>query len=168
MTSIGHNSEKTKDRIQALAVRYAKADEQSMALNDERAEIREEIKEMGFDTKAWQDEIKRAKNSLKKREGYDESAKVIRGAIGEMDMEDLFDHVLRREREKEEARAEKKSAKAKEKAKDDEYKPAAERKPKNGKVVSGKDAAAGEKADDDVGTQQAAAYQAAHGSATVN
>lgn len=166
MTKIGHNSEKTTDRIQALAVRYAKADEQSMALNDERAEIREEIKDMGFDTKAWQDEIKRAKNSLKKREGYDESASVIRSAIGKMDMEDLFEHVLRREREKEQAREAKKA----EKAKDDEYKPAAERKPKAGKVISGKDAAAGEKADDEpsVGEQQAAAYNAAHGTQTVN
>lgn len=139
---IGHNSEaNVKDRIQELAAQYAKCDEASQELNDERAEIREEIKDLGLDTKAWQYEIGRAKQSLKKREGYDESAAVIRDALGDMKMEDLFAHVLRRDKEKAEEREARKNER---KAKNDEFKPATERAPKAGKVISGKDAAAGE------------------------
>jgi hypothetical protein len=129
MADIGHNS--VNERIKALAARYAKADEASMELNDERADIRAEIKDMGFDTKAWQDQISRAKQSLKKKEGYDESARAIQAALGEMDMDDLFEHVLRREREKVEEREERKA----QKERDEEYKPAPERKPKAGKSI---------------------------------
>lgn len=108
---VGHNSGHVNEQIKELAARYAKADEESGKLNDERAKIREEIEGLGLDTKAWQDEIGRAKRDLKKKDGYDESVAVIRGALGQMNMEDLFAHVARKEREKEEARA----AKAKEK-----------------------------------------------------
>lgn len=139
--NIGHNSgtEGVKDQIQDLAAKYAKCDEASQELNDERAEIREKIKDMGLDTKAWQYEINRAKQSLHKREGYDESASVIRDALGEMKMEDLFAHVLRRDKEKADDREARKSER---KAKADEFKPATERAPKASRLVSGQDAAA--------------------------
>lgn len=160
----GHNSNARTEDIQALAVRYADADEKSQELNDERSEIREKIKDMGLDTKAWQDEIKRAKGSLKKREGYDESANEIRSAIGQMDMEDLWSHVIERADRLEKEREEKRAAKDKEKKSADEYKAAADRKPKNPKIITGKDAASGEKVED-IGAAQAAAYQKAHGTA---
>ena len=50
-----------------------------------------------------------------RKEGYDESAQVIREALGEMKMEDLFDHVIRKEKEKQEARDAKKAKTAKDK-----------------------------------------------------
>lgn len=141
----GHNSGHVADKIKELAVRYAKADEQSMTLNDERAKIREEIADLGLDTKAWQDEIGRAKRDLKKKDGYDESVSSIRAALGDMNMEDLFAHVARKEREKEETRA----AKAKEREKEKADAKAAEKAAKpakepKAKKVTGKDAAAGE------------------------
>lgn len=144
--SIGHNSgeDSQKEKIQELMAQYAKCDEASQELNQERAEIREKVRDLGLDTKAWQYEIQRAKQSLKKREGYDESTDVIRDAFGEMKMEDLFAHVLRRDKEKAEQRETRKTER---KQKADEYKPATERAPKNAKVITGKDAAAGEGVD---------------------
>lgn len=118
--SVGHNSGHVNETIKELAGRYAKADEASAELNDERAKIREEIAALGLDTKAWQDEIGRAKRDLKKKDGYDESVSVIRGALGELNIEDLFAHVARKEREKEETRnAKAKEREEKQKAKDE-------------------------------------------------
>jgi len=108
---IGDNSEAVTENIQKLAVRYAKCDEESGVLNDERKEIRDVIQGMDLDTKAWQHEITRAKNSLKKREGYDESANTIRDAIGQMDMEELWGHVIQRDKAKQAAKDAKKAKK---------------------------------------------------------
>lgn len=129
MSKIGHNVDKLKEQIQEMAVDYAKCDEESQKLNDKRAEIRERAAELGLDTKAWQNEINRAKQSLKKKDGYDESASIIREALGDMDMEDLFEHVLRKEKEKEEAKKKKAEERKKEKAADDKFKAAPDRKP---------------------------------------
>lgn len=159
---IGHNSTSTKDQIKTFVGQYVKCDEKSQELNDERAEIRAKVEELGLDTKAFQDAVSRAKKDRRKKEGYDESMAVIKDALGEMNHDDLFAYMDKREEEKEAARAAKAKEREKEKAKADEFKPAAERKPKNGKVISGKDAAAGEKAEEkSVGEQQAAAIAAA-------
>lgn len=131
MATIGDNSKGLHDKIKKMAVDYAKCDEQSMELNAKRAEIRERAKGLGLDTKAWQDEIGRMKQSLKKKDGYDESRAIIQDALGDMPAEDLFAHVARMEREKEEARESKKA----EKEKADTFKPATERKPKNEKTL---------------------------------
>jgi len=105
---IGDNS--VGETIQGLAVRYAKCDEESQVLNDERTDIRKVIAGMDLDTKAWQHEITRAKNSSKKkREGYDESVATIRDAIGQMDVSELWSHVEEREEAKVKAREDKKA-----------------------------------------------------------
>ena len=135
MGEVGHNLSKLKEDIQAMAVEYAKCDEESQKLNDKRAEIRTKAKDLGLDTKAWQDEIGRAKRDLKKKDGYDESAQIIREALGDMDMDDLFSHVLKREAEKEAAKEARKKERDEARAKADSYKSAPERKPKNAKSL---------------------------------
>lgn len=130
MGAIGDNSKIINQKIQEMAADYAKADEESMKLNDKRAEIRKRAEELGLDTKAWQDMIGRAKRDLKKKDGYDESCAVIQSALDGLNMEDLFAHVARREAEKEAAREARKAEREAEKAKNDEFKPATERKPK--------------------------------------
>lgn len=144
---IGDNSKVLKEQIQKMAVDYAKCDEESMKLNDRRAEIRQKVKDLGLDTKAWQDEIGRMKADMKKKEGYDESRAVIQDALGDMVAEDLFAHVARREAEKEAAREAKRKERESEKEKADTFKPATERKPKAAKSV---------------GEQQADALTSAH------
>jgi len=139
---IGHNSASTKDQIKAHIAEYVKCDEQSQVLNDKRTDIRGKVEELGLDTKAFQDAVSRAKKDRRKKEGYDESLKVIVEALGDMNQDDLFAYLDKREDEKEKAREAKAKEREKQKAKDDEFKPAAERKPK----PSGKDAAAGETA----------------------
>ena len=144
---IGDNSKVQKEQIQKMAVDYAKCDEESMKLNDRRAEIRQKAKDLGLDTKAWQDEIGRMKADMKKKEGYDESRAVIQDALGDMVAEDLFAHVARREAEKEAAREAKRKERESEKEKADTFKPATERKPKSSKSI---------------GEQQADALTSAH------
>lgn len=171
MSDIGHNSKDLEVKIQEFFVEYAECDEASAVLNKKRADIREKVEELGLDRKAFHDQYMRAKRKLREKEGYDESAQICFEALNKMDQGELFDFVDRMKEEREAAKEAKKKEREEAKAKDDEYKPAAERKPKGGKVVSGKDAAAGEKSDDDepsVGEQQAAAYNAAHGTQTVN
>jgi len=153
---IGHNSASTKDQIKDFVAKYVKCDERSQELNDDRAAIRTKVEELGLDTKAFQDAVSRAKKDRRKKEGYDESLKVIVEALGEMNQDDLFAYMDKREEEKEKAREAKKE-------KADKFKDAPDRKPKNAKVVSGKDAASGEKPGQSIGQQQAAAYLAAHG-----
>lgn len=179
MTEIGHNSKEFEEGLQKLVVDYVDCDRQSMELNDKRADLRELAeRKYGLDKGAFQAEIARTKRELKQRDEYDESVKTMRGVLKQMDMEELWSHVIEREEAKTKAREEEKEEKAKkkaaakkaaeeQKAKDDEYKPAAERKPKAAKVVSGKDAAAGEKSEEtaSIGEQQAAAFQQAHGNA---
>lgn len=115
-SNIGHNSESRIEAIQELAVKYAKTHEESQKLNDERAKIRATIKDMDLDTKAWQDQITRALQDLKKRDGYDKSAEEISEALGQMDMAQLWKHVFEREERKNAERQAKKEAKEKEKA----------------------------------------------------
>lgn len=155
----GHNSKSTNEQLKTYVAQYVKCDERSMELNNERTDIRGKVEELGLDTKAFQDAVARAKKDRRKKEGYDESMKVMTEVLGNMNQDDLFAYLDKREEEKEKAR----EARAKEKAKADEFKPAAERKPKNGKVISGKDAASGEKPEPEksVGEQQAAAIAAA-------
>lgn len=143
---IGDNSKVLKEQIQKMAVDYAKCDEESMKLNDRRAEIRQKAKDLGLDTKAWQDCISRLKSDMKKKEGYDESVVVINEALDEV-AEDLFAHVARREAEKEAAREAKRKEREAEKAQNETFKPATERKPKAAKSV---------------GEQQADALTSAH------
>jgi hypothetical protein len=158
------------DQIRDAAYRYSESLKRSAEENDYRAGIRDEMEGIGLDTKAFQDRISRMKKDLNKKEGYDEADNVIKEALKDDTPEDLFKWQIQREEKKREEQEARKAEKEEQKAKDDEYKPAPERKPKQGKSVSGKDAAAGEKADDDapsVGEQQAAAFTAANNK-TVN
>jgi len=98
--SDGHKNHNMQDTLRELIVRYAKADEESQKLNEVRTQIRKEVEALGIDTKAFQDRLNRAKADLKKRDGYDEGAAVVDSVIGTMKMEDLFEHVLRKDREK--------------------------------------------------------------------
>lgn len=141
---MGHNTGPIKDQIKDYVSKYVSCDEKSAALNDERTEIRAKVEELGLDTKAFQDAVARCKKDRKKKEGYDESMKVIVDALGEMNMDDLFSWQDNREAKKAKEREDKAKKREEEKKKADEFKPAAERKPKPGKVISGKDAAAGE------------------------
>lgn len=159
---MGHNID---EKAKKIITEYSESLSRSAEENDTRKELREKWEELGHDTKALQDGISRSKKSLKLREGYDESMAYFNKLHEEIGgSESLFSWVVKRDEEKQNERDAKKAEREKQKAKDDEYKPAAERRPKAGKVVFGKDAAAGEKADDEhsVGEQQAAAYQAAH------
>lgn len=131
MGKIGDNSNALKEQIQKMAVEYAKCDEESMLLNQKRGEIRDKAKELGLDTKAWQDCIGRLKADMKKKEGYDESVAVINDALEDMVAEDLFAHVAKIERQKEEAREAKRKEREAEKVKNETFKPATERKPKD-------------------------------------
>lgn len=106
-----------------------------MELNQKRAEIRDRAKGLGLDTKAWQDEINRMKQSLKKKEGYDESRAVIQDALGDMIAEDLFAHVAKMEAAREAERDAKKKEREAEKEKNETFKPATERKPKIAKSL---------------------------------
>lgn len=148
MGKVGDNSAGLKAQIQSMAVDYAKCDESSMLLNQKRAEIRDRAKSLGLDTKAWQDCISRMKSDMKKKEGYDESVLVIKEALGEMIAEDLFAHVAKMEREKEEAREAKKKERESEIEKNETFKPATERKPKS--------------SNKNIGGQQAEILTAAH------
>lgn len=159
----GHNSKSTTEQLKTYVAQYVKCDEKSMELNNERTEIRSKVEELGIDTKTFQDAVAGAKKDRRKKEGYDESMKVMTEVLGDMNQDDLFAYLDKREEEKEQARAAKAKEREKEKAKADEFKPAAERKPKNSKVISGKDAASGEKPEPEksIGEQQAAAIAAA-------
>lgn len=150
-TAIGHNSDQRTQKIQELVARYAKCDEESQALNDKRADIRKVAKEeLDLDPKAFINEVNRAKQDLKKRDGHDESAQEVRDAIGQMNPQELWAHIFEREERKNKEREERKAAKLKEKAAEDKFKPAPDRKPKKGKSV---------------GELQAQAYMDAHGNA---
>ena len=176
---MGHNIDKFEEDLKEIVAEYVESLKRSDDENQIRAELREKAEEKGLDKKALQDSVARAKSSLKKREGYDEGMALMTKIVDDMGgAENIFSWYIDKQKEKEEARdaarkerekqkTAKKKAKAEEKAKDDKYKPAPERKPGPAisKPVSGKDAAAGEGvgADNDVGAQQAAAYQKAHG-----
>ena len=108
---IGDNS--IVEKIQGFAVEYSECDEKSQELNDKRKSIRDRVKGLDLDPKAWQDAISRAKNTLKKRDGYDESLAVINNAIGQMDMAELWGHVERRKEAQQKAREDKKAEKQK-------------------------------------------------------
>lgn len=133
MGTIGDNSQGLKEQIQKMAADYAKCDEQSMLLNQKRGEIRDRAKALGLDTKAWQDCISRLKSDMSKKDGYDESVAVINDALEDMVAEDLFAHVAKMERQKEEAREAKRKEREAEKEKNETFKPATERKAKPAK-----------------------------------
>lgn len=165
-----HNIKELEQFIQECFAEYADCDEQSAHLNKKRQKIREKVEAKGIDKKAFHDQYMRAKRKRKsEKEGYDEGAKICFEALNKMDQGNLFEFLDKAEKEKEEEREAKAKAREKAKAKADTFKPAPERKPKPAvsKPISGKDAAAGEKVDEDseksVGVQQAAAYQKAHG-----
>ena len=159
------SGDNVKDFIIEMAVEYAECDKESQALNDRRKEIRDKMEDKGLDKKAWQDAINRAKKDLKKRDGYDESLTTINNALGQLDMEELWSHVIEREEAKEAAREERKKAKAAEKANDDEYKPAPERKPKAVKSIGEQQADAILKARSDQAEADGETIQQAYGDA---
>ena len=128
---IGHNVFSTKEQIKQYVAQYVHCDEQSQLLSDERLKIREKVSELGLDTKAFQDAVSRAKKDRKKKDGYDESLRIIVEALGELNHDDLFAYIDRRELEKEKAR----EAREKAKEKADEFKAAPDRKPKNAKAI---------------------------------
>lgn len=133
----GHNSASTVEQLKEHVARYVQCDQRSQELSDERTEIREKVADLGLDTKAFQDAVNRAKKDRRKKEGYDESMKVMTDVLGDMNQDDLFAYLDKRERAKEEERA----AKAKEREKANKEAKAANEKEKK---VTGKDAAAGE------------------------
>jgi len=115
VATIGDNSDGIKENIQQMAADYAECDKDSGAINDKRKDIRDRAETLGIDKKAWQDEISRMKKSLRKKAGYDESVAVVRDALGDLDAEDLFSHVTRKDEEKKAAREAAKTLKEKEK-----------------------------------------------------
>jgi len=133
-TSIGHN---TVDQLKDAIAKYVNCDEESAKLNDKRAEIRSKVKDLGLDTKAFQDAISRLKKDRSKKDGYDESLATINGVIDGMGgaKDDLFSWMDARQLAKEKAREESKKAREAEAKKNDEFKPATERKPKNEKTL---------------------------------
>lgn len=139
---IGHNSA-TDEQLKEHVANYIQCDQKSQELSDTRAEIREKVEELGIPSKAFQDAVSRAKKDRRKKEGYDEGLATMTRVLGDMDQDDLFSYMDKREEEKAKARADKK-------AKDDAFKKAEDRAPKEGKVVKS------------VGEQQAEAIAAAH------
>jgi hypothetical protein len=113
MSKEGHNSR--QEQIQELIVRYVETIESSQELNDVRAGIRENAVGLGLDSGAFQDQVKRAMKDLRKRDGYDQSAKEVADAIGGMDQRELWNFVFERaekkNKEREEAKAQKEAAK---------------------------------------------------------
>lgn len=132
MGEIGSNLE---NEIKELTAKYVACDEKSALLSDERKKIRDRIEELGHDTKAFQDKISRLKKDRKKKDGYDESYKVLSTIIDNMDTDDLFAWQDRREAEKEAAKEARKKERDEARAKADSYKSAPERKPKNSKSL---------------------------------
>lgn len=139
---IGHNSA-TDEQLKEHVANYIQCDQKSQELSDTRAEIREKVEELGIPSKAFQDAVSRAKKDRRKKEGYDEGLATMTRVLGDMDQDDLFSYMDKREEEKAKARADKK-------AKDNAFKKAEDRAPKEGKVVKS------------VGEQQAEAIAAAH------
>lgn len=131
-TKQGHNKE---DRIKELSAKYADCDRKSAELNDERTAIRNEIKDLGEDSKAFQDNIARLKKDRRKKQGYDESFEFIRGIVGQISQDDLFGWMDDRDAKKQAERDAKSKAREAQKAKDDTFKPAPERKPKQPKAA---------------------------------
>jgi chromosome segregation ATPase len=98
-------SNSKKQELTDLAYKYASCDEKSQELNDERKHIREQVKALGEDPKAFQDQLKAAKRALLEKDKYYESADRLKTEVfDDMNMDDLFEHVLKREQEKEEAK----------------------------------------------------------------
>lgn len=111
VAEIGHNSEDRTEQIQDLVIEYVDTRRQSQELNDTRKVIREKADKIGIDPGAFQDQVRRAEKDLKKRDGYDESAKEVADAIGQMDPEELWAYVFERAEKKNQERAEKKAEK---------------------------------------------------------
>lgn len=134
---IGDNSKSIDDQIKEIVSAYIQCDEQSALINDKRAELRAKAKDLLGDeaSRALQDEIARVKKDMKKKEGYDEARAEINRIIGAMDKDSLFAWQIKREKAKEEAAAERKKAREAEAKKNDEFKAAPERKPKNEKTL---------------------------------
>ena len=130
MSEIGHNSAAMKEKAIRILNEYSESLKRSQDENDVRAELREEAKDLGLDTKALQNAVTWAKSSLKQREGYDESLDFFKACVADDGgAESLFKWVIEREEEKERQREEKRAEKQKQKAKDDEYKEAPDRQP---------------------------------------
>lgn len=127
---IGHNSA-TDDQLKEHVANYIQCDQKSQELSDSRAEIREKVEELGVPSKAFQDAVSRAKKDRRKKEGYDEGLATMTRVLGDMDQDDLFSYMDKREEAKAAQRAE-------QKAKADAFKKAEDRAPKDGKVVSTK------------------------------
>jgi uncharacterized protein (UPF0335 family) len=133
MGNIGHNSHSTHEQLKGFVAQYVKCDEESAALNDKRNEIRGKAEDLGIPSKAFQDSVSRAKADRKKKEGYDEGMKTMREVLGDINQDDLFAYLDRREEEKQKARELRAKEREKEKAKEDSFKAAPDRKPKNSK-----------------------------------
>lgn len=130
MAEVGNNIQPTIEQLKELVGKYVNCDEESAKLNDKRAEIRGKVKDLGLDTKAFQDAIGRLKKDRTKKDGYDDTIKVMNQALGDMGEGDLFAWMDVREAAREKERADKKAAREAEAKKADEFKPATERKPK--------------------------------------
>lgn len=134
------------EQLKELVMQYVGCDERSTELNDERNDIRKKVVNLYGDeaSKAFQDEIARLKKDRRKKEGYDEARAEINRVIGTMDKDSLFAWQVARDdakaKAKEAKRQEEEDArnadKAEKKAKDEEYKPAAEREPKSVKFIA--------------------------------
>ena len=136
-TTIGHNSQSVDEQMKEVIVKYILCDEKSAIINDERAALRKKADDLLGDqgAKALQDKVAELKRDMKKKEGYDEARESVNRILGEMDKDSLFAWQTRREKAKEEAKAEAKKLREAEAKKADEFKPATERKPKNSKTA---------------------------------
>ncbi len=132
LAKMGDNSSLIDEKIKEIVAKYVECDEQSALINDKRADLRAKAKDLLGDeaSRALQDEIARVKKDMKKKEGYDEARAEINRIIGAMDKDSLFAWQIKREKAKEKAAAERKKLREAEAQKNDEFKPATERKPK--------------------------------------
>lgn len=124
-------SHNVDDEMKEIIAKYVDCDRRSAEINDERAELRDRVKELGHDPKALQDNVARLKKDRRKKQGYDESHEFIRGIVGTFTQGELLGWMDEREIQKQKARDERN-------AKADSFKPAPERKPKEGKVIKSK------------------------------
>lgn len=112
----GHNIEGLEDKVKEIVSEYVESLKRSAEENDIRSDLRDRAEELGIDKKALQDGVSRAKASLKKREGYDESMEIIKSCVDDAGgAENLFKWYLDKQeakkKEREEAREKRKAEK---------------------------------------------------------
>lgn len=86
-----HNSRKLKDIIVQCAKERVEIDAARKMLNRKAADIREVLVDHGVDKEAFNEEYNYHKKKRHEREGFDESAKLVRDALADPEQASLFD-----------------------------------------------------------------------------